>query len=290
MVWYEGTGTSDKRFLISDQQGSIIATTNSVGTVLNISTYSPYGERTNTNATYARRFGYTGQADIPELNLQYYKARIYDPKLGRFLQSDPIGYDAGMNLYAYVTGDPINLVDPLGLEEKEVIIVKGHKLTDEEKCARNIGAANCYSGDRIDWGREALGLIPGYDLYDCTQKGCNTIDWVVAAAGVVPAGKSVKAAAKGSKYALKAVRNLGNPFKNLTAKQIEKMFMKKGFSKSGPNPIKGYGGYVNPKNGRSYHIDPKSFGKYPEDNHVDVNRLKGDTSGLDKKKLPYKQD
>ena len=41
--------------------------------------------------------------------------RFYDPETGRYLSPDPIGLDGGMNLYAYVEGDPVNWVDPIGL-------------------------------------------------------------------------------------------------------------------------------------------------------------------------------
>ena len=111
IAWYEGSGITTRRFLTADERGSIIAVTDSAGAVLSLNKYDEYGVPQSTNLG---KFGYTGQAWLPEVGLWHYKARAYRPDIGRFMQTDPIGYEAGPNWYAYVGNDPIGRTDPSG--------------------------------------------------------------------------------------------------------------------------------------------------------------------------------
>ncbi len=115
-----------------DGLGSIVAVTDDNGDVLEKYSYEPYGQVTIYNAVGLELNSsaidnvvlFTGQRHDPETDLYYYKARYYSADKGRFISRDPIGYEDGMNMYAYVGNNPIIFIDVFGTE-KHLIYVHG---------------------------------------------------------------------------------------------------------------------------------------------------------------------
>jgi RHS repeat-associated protein len=125
---YEGDGTAGKLWLYADHQGSIVAAANTAGNMATTHSYGPFGEPDRVGGLKHR---YTGQQWLAALNLYYYKARMYSPTLGKFLQPDPIGYGDGLNLYAYVGNNPVNFADPTGLIALADFLSKGIKVVNQ---------------------------------------------------------------------------------------------------------------------------------------------------------------
>lgn len=186
---YFGLGEQEggvSRFYTFDHLGSIREVTDMTGTVLARYDYDPYGTRTRiggSDTAYVCTLGYTGHVHHGPSGLVLTWFRAYDPTTSRWLNRDPIGEEGGVNLYAYVNGDPINFTDPLGLWSWRDVLgfvpVVGSLLDayDAAKCG--------------NWGRALLNL--GLAAMDATG------------GGAIIKGLTVGTMKYGSRAAIKAV-------------------------------------------------------------------------------------
>jgi len=102
----------------TDAINSTVASTDQSGARLASSFYEPFGQ---TSQVSAYPFQYTGRVSVNN-QLLYYRARYYDPSVGRFVSEDPVGFQGGdVNLYRYVSNRPVSMGDPSGLGGAERI-------------------------------------------------------------------------------------------------------------------------------------------------------------------------
>jgi RHS repeat-associated protein len=145
---------STPTYLLQDHQGSTIALAGTAGEFITPLAYNEYGQPAPFNAG---RFQYTGQLWLPDFQAYHYKARAYHPGLGRFMQIDPIGYQAGPNLYGYVGADPVNLSDSLGLQSTGPVTYPGDPdPVIGRRCNRNNSYCETQRLDIIDAAQVAL--------------------------------------------------------------------------------------------------------------------------------------
>ena len=88
------------------------------GALLQENRYDPYGNLLSSTSAIRNPLLYTGRELDRETGLYYYRARYYDPDVGRFLTEDPLGFEAGLNFYAYIDNNPVNFTDPMGLQRR----------------------------------------------------------------------------------------------------------------------------------------------------------------------------
>ncbi len=110
--------SSTTSFYQADSLGSVTSLSNGAGALAQTYTFDSFGKQTASSGSLTNPFQYTARESDSETGLYFYRARYYDPNVGRFLSEDPSDegtlYDA-LNLYSYAQNNPTNYTDPLGL-------------------------------------------------------------------------------------------------------------------------------------------------------------------------------
>jgi len=194
-------------YYVRDHLGSVTDVLDANGSVLASYDNSPYGVRTLLSGNDISEVGFTGHFHHEPSGLVIAPYRFYDPKRGRWLSRDPIGIAGGINLYAYVNNNPINYVDPLGLQSADTSFV-------DDELARRAAVRQGVA----DLGR---GIQTGFDAV----AGLNP----VVGAGEALSGKSASGQTlSGTDRGLAAAGLFGGVFKGFRAAKCAKNLLNEG--------------------------------------------------------------
>lgn len=132
-----GEGTA---WYLVDHLGTVRDIVNAAGVVDHLN-YDSYGRvLLETNAAFGDRFRFTGREFDVATGLYYYRARFYDPALGRFISQDPLGFQArDVNLHRYVNNGPLGATDPLGFSTEGAPYAKQVTIATYIACGSIVG-------------------------------------------------------------------------------------------------------------------------------------------------------
>ena len=107
------SGTSS--YYEGDGLGSATSLSNAAGVLANTYSYDSFGKLIFSTGSLVSPFQYTGREFDPETGIYSYRARYYDPSVGRFISEDPIRFAGSSDFYSYTQNRPTNAIDPTGL-------------------------------------------------------------------------------------------------------------------------------------------------------------------------------
>jgi RHS repeat-associated protein len=151
-LWLEQGGRL--AVLHADGLGSIVLATDATQIVVERTTYTAFGVPARQGSAGVQPFAFTGREWDVELGLYYYRARYYDPKVGRFLSRDPLGLAAGPNPYTYVANRPTNAIDPSGANP-----VLWNACWEAVRRLKTAWSENCFSQHYFHGNGEPVDLI-----------------------------------------------------------------------------------------------------------------------------------
>ncbi|MDJ0667424.1 MAG: RHS repeat-associated core domain-containing protein, partial [Desulfobacterales bacterium] len=108
-------------YFLNDHLGTPLKVVDESGVLVWEANYEPFGGVNTGTQSFCNNFRFPGQYYDQETGLYYNNHRYYEPLTGRYLTTDPIGLEGGINHYAYVKNNPINFIDPFGLSRRALL-------------------------------------------------------------------------------------------------------------------------------------------------------------------------
>ena len=166
-------GANERYYYQDDTLGSIGELIDQFRAVVRAYVHDSFGGIAQETGTLVNPYAYAGREFDRESELYFYRARYYDPVSGRFLTSDPIGLAGGINIFAYVRNNPVNLTDPSGLAPKQEKIRRPRLCDEDERAECEVmsgskGVEKCFvtqkfvrswrgdRGGKLDWEDEPM--------------------------------------------------------------------------------------------------------------------------------------